>query len=116
MDWEPFWNALLESGIDRFLMGTAQRTAQWLWRRYQPRLAADYALAKVAPLWRKAVAVPVLAWGVGGVLAYGLAGATPDTAPLWTMAWFGSVSAAVWLYGGWLVARWAVRQTRRLVA
>ena len=67
---------------------------------------------RAAPLWRKAVASMVALWGLGGVVAYGVAGATPETSPLWSMLWFGSVTAFLWISAGWLSVRWMARRMR----
>ena len=50
------------------------------------RLSQFLAVARVAPKWRKAVGGSVAVWGVGGVVAYGIAGGTPENAPLWANA------------------------------
>ena len=91
------------------------------YKKAKPRLgwAARHVVAFATAHWRKAVIALTAAWAAGGVLAYGLTGGMDDTAPLWAMCWLGSVSLALWGCAAWqggLAARWAVRQTRRLVA
>lgn len=104
--------------LSSWLVGKVQPVAGRLlaarWGRRGPEIAADYAAAKSAPPWRKALASLMLVWGAGGVLAYVLTGSMDHTSPLWATWWLGSVSAFIWLYAGWLAVRWTVRQTRRL--
>ena len=89
------------------------RQTETLWKRTRQATTADVAAARSAPVWLKAVAGFLLVYGVGAVLTYG---ALYDAAPLWAMCWFGSVWLSLWGYAGWLAVRWAVRQTRRMIA
>ena len=82
-----------------------------LWQRTRRAVVAAFAAH-----WRKAVIALTVVWVVGGVLAYGhTTGWVHNDGPLWSMAWLGSLSLAVWLYAGWLAVCWTTRQIRRLL-
>ena len=56
---------------------------------------------------RKLAAGVLLAWGVGGVLAYLLMGGVNDAAPPWVVLWCGTVAAFLWAYIIVRAVRWA---------
>lgn len=119
---QTLWDAVFESGVDRLLFGGAarfvlphaQRYLIGAWRRCRPTVAAKYEVAKTAPLWRKAVAPPMLAWVAGGIPIYALTGGMDGNAPLWALCWAGSIIASAILGCAarecWLMGRWVVRR------
>ena len=123
--WETVWNALMESGVDRGLVGgtcrfvlpRAQRCAAAVWQRSRPSLAADYAAARSAPVWRKALAGALLTYLVSATVAFGhtTGWAFDDGGPLWSTAWFISLTVIAWLYMGWMGVRWAMRRSAALL-
>ncbi len=103
---------LLARVLDKIQPMAGRLLTKW-WRRQWSKIAAAYALAKSAPLWRRALALLMLIWIIGAYLAYALTGGIFDDPSPWAAWWFGSLSAFLWSYAAWLAARWVVRQTRR---
>ena len=84
--------------------------AQSLWR------STLHVTARAVPHWRKPLIALTAAWGFGGLLSYGLTSDMEGTAPVWAECLVGSAALFVWGYAGWQAVRWAVRQTRHIMA
>ena len=123
MDFDWFWEALREAGVDRIVFGATAPVQRWgmdklilpAMRRVRSSLAADVTTFQQMSKWRRwGFALSLLycltALGVGNALS-----ATGTDAPFVVQVWVATVGLYLFCGSAWLAGRWTVRKARLLM-